>query len=87
MTPEKQTLGAEAHRMAIEASMPHLANKPKSFTLAELEAWLKGREFTEAKLSFDRIKNRELVEVTLPDGLGHRTFTLRAILTEMERGR
>lgn len=83
MNQQKQTLDAEAHRIAIEASMPHLADKPKSFTLAELEAWLKGQEFTEARLSFDRIKNRELVEVTLPDGLGHRTFTLRAIMTEM----
>lgn len=84
MNTEKLTLQAEAHRIAIEASMPHLADKPKSFTLTELEAWLKDQEFTEARLSFDRIKNRELIEVTLPDGLGHRTFTLRAIMTEME---
>ena len=78
-------MSRDAHIQAIQASMPHLADKPKSFTLTELEEWLKGQEFTEARLSFDRIKNRELVEVTLPDGLGHRTLTLRAILTEMEK--
>lgn len=83
MNQQKQTLDAEAHRIAIQASMPHLADKPKSFTLAELEAWLARRAYTNARLLFDRVEVRELVEVTLPNG-DHRTLNLREILTEME---
>ncbi len=64
---------------------PHLAKKPKGITAAGLRDWLAKNGFTDERIYFDGKTNRILVEVKLPDGGGHRTFTLRAILTQVDK--